>query len=556
MGSDPIGPGAPGPDRRQFLQALAGVGVAGWSGGVASIPSAASILAVPAPSVPAQTAFVLGEMTVAGLQQAYAQRRFTAEQVVELYLARIAVIDHAGPTLRSLIELNPDALAIARRLDTERAAGHLRGPLHGIPVILKDVIDTADEMNTTAGSLALLGSRPTRDAYIVERLRAAGAILLGKSNLSEWSNCRSTKATSGWSARGGLTRNPYVLDRTACGSSSGTAAAISANLAMLGVGVETDGSISCPASANGLVGIKPTVGLLSRSGIIPISSSQDSAGPLTRTVTDAAILLGVMGGVDGRDIATEDPARPQVDYVKGLDKGALKGARIGVQRIASDTGSPVAAVLMEALDLMKAAGATIVEELELPSIEEIQRAEVVVLLCEFKDLIREYLAARGPGERHRSLADLIRFNIENAETELRWFGQEWFEAAEVTNGRLTPDYRPALARCRTLTRTLGIDKAIADHQLDAIVLIAAGPAFSSDLLNGDHPMLTGSSLSAVAGYPRVTVPAGDVLGLPVGISFTGPAWSEARLLALAYAFEQAKPARAIPRFLPTLDFDR
>ena len=547
-----------GPGRRQFLQTLGALGVSRFIGASPSAGAAEFPSPAPSPSSGAeQGTFALSEITIAGLQKAYAERRFTSEQVVDLYLHRIDEIDRAGPRLQSVLELNPDVHAIARQLDAERASGNVRGPLHGVPVLLKDVIDTADRMRTTAGSLALMGSFALRDAFIVVRLRAAGAIILGKTNLSEWSNCRSTKPTSGWSARGGLTRNPYVLDRTACGSSSGTGVAVSANLATAGIGVETDGSISCPASANGLVGVKPTVGLLSRSGVIPISFAQDTAGPMARTVTDAAMLLGAMRGVDVRDITT-DGSRGHLkeDYVAALDRDSLSGARIGVMRVHYESVAPVGPVFTEALDAIRDAGATVIDDVNVPRIEDLQRAEVVVLLCEFKDMIREYLSTRGPEERHRTLADLIQFNIENAETELRWFGQEWFEAAEATSGRNTPDYLPALSRCRMLARTQGIDKAIAERRLDAIVSVAAGPAFAIDLLNGDHPMPTSASLSAVAGYPRVTVPAGQVLGLPVGISFMGPAWSESRLLSLAFAFEQHTHARKPPRFLPTANFDR
>jgi amidase len=547
-----------GPGRRQFLQALGALGVSRFIGDSSTAGAAGFRSSVPPESSgAAQGTFALSEVTIAGLQKAYAERRFTSARVVDLYLHRIDQIDRAGPRLQSVLELNPEVYAIARQLDAERTSGRLRGPLHGVPVLLKDVVDTADRMRTTAGSMALMGSFALRDAFIVERLRAAGAIILGKTNLSEWSNCRSTNPTSGWSARGGLTRNPYVLDRTACGSSSGTAVAVSANLTTAGVGVETDGSISCPASANGLVGVKPTVGLLSRSGLIPISFTQDTAGPLARTVTDAAMLLGAMRGVDVRDITT-DGSRGYLeeDYVAALDKGSLKGARVGVWRVHYESVAPVGPVFTEALDAMRDAGATIIDDVAVPSIADLQRAEVVVLLCEFKDMIREYLSTRGPEERHRTLADLIQFNLENAATELRWFGQEWFEAAEATSGRNTPDYLPALSRCRMLARTQGIDKVIADHRLDAIVSVAAGPAFAIDLLNGDHPMPTSASLSAVAGYPRVTVPAGHVLGLPVGISFMGPAWSESRLLSLAFAFEQYTHARKPPRFLPTANFDR
>ena len=546
------------PERRRFLQALTALGV----GGLVGDPSAHSAVRLFAPDAGPprdgeQGLFPLSEMTFSELQDAYARGRWTATQVVELYLKRIAEIDQAGPRLQSILESNPDALSIARTLDAERKAGHVRGLLHGVPILLKDVIDTAYRMHTTAGSYALMSSIALRDAFIVERLREAGAIILGKTNLSEWSNCRSTNATSGWSARGGLTRNPYILDRSACGSSSGTAVSVSANLAMAGIGAETDGSISCPASANGLVGVKPTVGLLSRAGLIPISFAQDTAGPLARTVRDAAILLGVMRGVDTHDFAT-DASQPHLteDYVAALDKGSLKGARVGVMRLHFESVAPVGTVFNTALDVLRDAGATIVDHVEFPSIEELQRAEVVVLLCEFKDMIREYLATRGPEERHRSLADLIRFNNENAELEMQWFGQEWFEASEVTSGRRTPDYLAASSRCRTMARTQGIDKAIADYRLDAIVSVAAGPAFSADLINGDHAMRTVTSLSAVAGYPRVTVPAGHVHGLPVGISFIGSAWSESRLLSLAYAFEQLGHFRLPPRFLPTANFDR
>jgi amidase len=405
-----------GPGRRRFLQALAALGIGSIIGDPPAHSSLRILAGVAGPkSDDEQGAFALSEMTIAGLQEAYASGRLTSKHVVELYLNRIHEIDRAGPRLQSVLELNPEVLSIAQALDVERASGRVRGPLHGVPILLKDIIDTADRMHTTAGSYALMGSYPQKDAFIVERLREAGAIILGKANLSEWSNCRSTNPTSGWSARGGVTRNPYVLDRTACGSSSGTAVAVSANLAMAGIGAETDGSISCPASANGLVGVKPTVGLLSRSGLIPISFSQDSAGPLARTVRDAAILLGAMRGVDGRDITT-DASRPYLaeDYVAALDKGSLKCARVGVMRIHFESIAPVGPVFTEALDVMREAGATIVDDVEFPSIDDLQRAEIVVLLCEFKDMIWEYLATRGPEERHRTLADLIHFNNENA----------------------------------------------------------------------------------------------------------------------------------------------
>lgn len=537
--------------RRRFLQGAAAMGVTAAVGRGTDAQGPAATASPPiAPQ--AGVEFELNEITIGTLQQKMAERRYTARSVVQLYLRRIEALDRGGPRLRSVIETNPDALAIADALDAERRAGQVRGPLHGVPVILKDVIDTADKMRTTAGSYALVGSFPPRDAFIVERMRAAGAIILGKTNLSEWSNARSTRATSGWSARGGLTRNPYVLDRTACGSSSGTGVGVAANLATIGIGTETDGSIACPASANNLVGIKPTVGLVSRAGLIPVSYSFDTAGPLARTVTDAAIMLGVLAGVDPRDSATEaSDGLALRDYTPALDRDALKGARIGVLRRDLTDKSPVTGVFTEALKAMKAAGAVLVDDVSLPTFDDLQIQKAIVLLCELKDSMREYLAQRGPAEPHQSLADLIRFNQQNAEIELQWFGQEFFETAEGTRGRATPEYRPALEHCHAMTRTVGLDRALDDQRLDAIVSVAANLPFTSDLLSGDHPIVRNSFLSAVAGYPRITVPAGFVRGLPVGISFMGGAWSESRLIGLGYAFEQAVHARQIPKFLPT-----
>lgn len=499
----------------------------------------------------------LEEASIDELQRWMTEGRYTSRQLVTLYLDRIAALDRTGPKLRSIIEVNPDALEIADSLDAERQARGPRGPLHGVPVVLKDVFDTADRMRTTAGSLALADSFAPRDAFIVERLRAAGAVILAKTNLSEWSNARSTHATSGWSARGGLTRNPYALDRSACGSSSGPGVAISANFAAVAVGCETHGSISCPASANAIVGLKPTVGLLSRAGVIPISYAQDTPGPMARTVRDAAILLGVLAGVDGRDLATEaSRGHAHADYTGFLDRNGLRGARIGVLRRAHDHGPPMDRLVDEAVEAMRVAGAVVIDPIEVPTIERLAAPEITVLLCEFKDMIRQYLVARGPTERHKSLADLIRFNREHADVEMQYFEQEWFEAAEATNGRATPGYREALADCRILARTQGIDRVVAEHRLDALVGIPSGPPFAVDLLNGDRPVIGDSALPAVAGYPTVTVPAGMVFGLPVGISFIGPAWSEPTLLKIAYAFEQATHARRKPQFRPTLDLDR
>lgn len=505
---------------------------------------------------PEQSSFELEEITIGALQRAMVEKRYTARSVVDLYRHRIEALDHAGPTLRSVIELNPEATMIANALDAERRAGKVRGPLHGVPVLLKDVVDTADRMHTTAGSLALTGSIAVSDAFIAERLRAAGAIILGKTNLSEWSNARSPHATNGWSARGGLTKNAYVLDRTACGSSSGTGVAISANLATIGIGVETDGSIACPASANGLVGIKPTVGLVSRSGLIPVTYSFDTPGPLARTVTDAAILLGALTGIDPRDpttVASEGHAL--TDYSMALDKGALNGARIGVLRRDLAENSLVTPVLAEALKAMQSAGALLVDDVEVPTFDELQIPKAIVQICELKDSMAEYLQQRGPSETHKSLGDLIRFNEQNAQVELKWFGQEIFETAERNRGREAPEYQPSLERSQTYTRAV-LDRAFSEMRLDAIVSLAADVPFTTDLLSGDHPMVRNSFLAAIAGYPRVTVPAGFVYGLPVGISLIGNAWSEARLIRLAYAFEQLMNARRAPRFLPTASLDR
>ena len=495
-------------------------------------------------------------MTIDALQRSMAEGRYTARTITELYLRRIKEIDSAGPQLRAVIETNPDALTIADSLDRERASGRIRGPLHGVPVLLKDVVDTADRMRTTAGSEALAKSFAVRDAFIAQRLRAAGAILLGKTNLSEWSNVRSTRATSGWSARGGLTKNPYVLDRTACGSSSGAGAAIAANLATVAVGAETDGSIACPASANSLVGIKPTVGLLSRAGLIPVSYSQDTAGPMARTVRDAAILLGAMTGIDSRDASTSSSAGHALeDYTRALDRNALKGARIGVIRRQHETDPALDHLLDDAIALLRAEGAVIGPTLEIPSMDELQGPETFVLICEFKDAIADYLGTRGPDEPHRTLADLIRFNEEHDEIEMPWFGQDWFEASQRTEGRKTARYLEALERCRVLSRTQGLDRVLDGNRLDAVIGLAATAPFISDLVSGDRPIVRNTSLSAVSGYPRITIPAGFIHGLPVGLSFMGRAWAEARLLGLAYAFEQAGNVRKPPQFLlrPLID---
>ena len=498
--------------------------------------------------------FELEELTVTQLQDAMAAGRYTSSRLVELYTERINEVDRSGPTLRSVIELNPDALSIAEALDAERRAGRRRGPLHGIPVLIKDNIDTRDRMMTTAGSLALQGSIAERDAFVVERLRDAGAVILGKTNLSEWANFRSTRSTSGWSGRGGQVKNPYVLDRNPCGSSSGTGAAIAANLAVVGVGTETDGSIVCPSGANGLVGIKPTVGLVSRAGIIPISRTQDTAGPMARTVADAAILLGAMVGVDWRDRATAAAAgRAGDDYTAALEADGLRGARIGVARKKYFGYSHAADALIDgAIAAMKKQGAVIVDPADIPSAEQLDACELEVLLHEFKADLNAYLAGRNASAPVHSLQELIAFNTREKEREMPFFGQELLLQAETKGPLTSPAYRKALATCRKRARTDGIDAAMTRDRLDAIVAPTGSPAWTTDLVNGDHFLGASSTPAAVAGYPSITVPAGLVHGLPVGVSFIGRAWSEATLIRLAFAYEQATRLRKPPQFLPTI----
>jgi amidase len=502
---------------------------------------------------PAPPAFELDEVTLAQLQQSMQEGRYTSRRLVELYLDRIAAIDRDGPSLRSVLEVNPDAAAIADALDAERKTKGPRGPLHGVPILIKDNIDTADRMMTTAGSLALEGSIAPRDAFVVERLRLAGAVLLGKTNLSEWANFRSTKSTSGWSGRGGQVRNPYVLDRNPCGSSSGTGSAIAANLAAAGVGTETDGSIVCPSSVAALVGIKPTVGLVSRSGIIPISHSQDTAGPMTRTVSDAAILLSAMTGVDPRDAATKRSAGRTTDYAAALNANALAGARIGVARKRYFGYSPAAdRVIDAAIAELKARGAVIVDPADIPTAATLDECEIEILLYEFKAGVNAYLAGLPASTRVRTLADVIAFNERERDREMPHFGQELLMMAEKKGPLTSPAYRKALATCQARSRALGIDAVMNRLNLDAIVAPTGSPAWPIDLINGDHFLGASSTPSAVAGYPSITVPAGFVNGLPVGLTFMGKAWSEARLIGLAYAFEQATRRRQPPTFLPTV----
>jgi amidase len=495
--------------------------------------------------------FELDEMTVAQLQEAMTRGRLTSRQLVEQYLRRIEQIDRTGPTLRSVIEINPDAMALAEAMDAERKAGKVRGPLHGIPILIKDNIDTGDKMMTTAGSLALEGSIAPKDAFIVSRLRASGAILIGKTNLSEWANFRSTKSTSGWSGRGGQVRNPYVLDRNPCGSSSGTGAAIAANLAAVGVGTETDGSIVCPSGVNALVGIKPTVGLVSRSGIIPISASQDTAGPMARTVADAAVLLAAMVGIDKQDPATLG-ARGGA-YVKALNANALKGARIGVARKRFFGYSPKTDVLIdEAIAVMRKNGAVIVDPADIPTAAQMDECEFEVLLYEFKDGLNAYFKSLGPAAKVKSLEDLIAFNTREAEREMPFFGQEILEAAQKKGPLSTPAYRKAHTTCRVRARSAGIDTVMAKYRLDALVAPTGSPAWPTDLVNGDHFLGASASPAAIAGYPSITVPAGFVQDLPVGISFFGAPWTEAKLIGFAYAYEQATKHRRPPKFVETL----
>lgn len=525
---------------------------AGLAGGV--LAAAGPVLSS-APASAAPPPFELEETTIADLREAIHSGKETARSITEKYLARIEALNTRGPELRAVIEVNPEALAIADALDAERRDKGPRGPLHGIPILIKDNIGTADRMTTTAGSLALEGSIPPRDAFVAARLRAAGAILLGKTNLSEWANFRSSRSTSGWSSRGGQCRNPYALDRNTSGSSSGSGAAAAASLCAAAVGSETDGSIVSPSSICGIVGIKPTVGLLSRAGIIPISHTQDTAGPMARTVADAAILLGAMTGVDERDAATR-PSRGKAlgDYTKFLDPKGLQGARIGVYHPRSLDKNPLTnPVLAEALAAMKAAGATIVDPVKMPSEGKAGGSEYQVLLYEFKADLNRYLAELGPNAPVHTLKEAIDFNERHRDRVMPYFGQEIFLEAEAKGALTEPNYRKTLAACRRYYRKEGLDAVLAQHKLDAIVAPTGGPAWLIDLVNGDSETGGSSSLAAVSGYPSVTVPAGFAFGLPVGISFIGPAWSEPALIRLAYAFETATKARKPPRFLPTVE---
>ncbi len=537
--------------RRAFLQ----VAAAGGAALLSPIYASVGVLASNTRKVSPAGDFEFDEVTISELQAGMVSGRFTALSLVRKYLERIEKIDRRGPALRAVLELNPDATEIARGLDRERKAGRVRSRLHGIPVLIKDNIDTHDRMMCTAGSLALMGSRPREDAFLVRKLREAGAVILGKTNLSEWANFRGSRSTSGWSGRGGLTRNPYALDHNPSGSSSGSAVAVAANLCAVAVGTETNGSILSPSSYNGIVGIKPTVGLISRSGIIPIAQSQDTAGPMARTVTDAAILLGVLAGFDSRDSGAGIP-RPSnaaefpVDYVRSLGVNGLRGARIGVARkLYRERPAEAKLVQEKCLEALKQVGATLVDPIQLP---ESKGDSYQVMLYEFKAGLNAYFASLGPQGPVRSLKELIEFNERNREKELPWFGQEILIEAEDKGPLTDPRYQEILAATRQSARQDGLDAVMDKNQLDAIVAPTTGPAHVTDFVYGDRDTGGSTTPAAVAGYPSITVPAGNVSGLPVGLSFFGRAWSEPVLLKLAYAFEQATRHRFRPEFKPSI----
>ncbi len=530
------------PSRRGFLQATNAVALAELVGENTGVAAA----------VPNEETIV--EASVADLQAAMQAGKTTSQALVRAYLARIEAYDKSGPSVNAVIEANPDALAIALERDVERRAGRTRGPLHGIPVLVKDNIATADHMQTTAGSLALLDARPPRDAFIVSRLRDAGAVILGKANLTEWANFRSPRATSGWSSRGGLTKNPYALDRNTSGSSSGSAVAVAASFAAVAVGTETDGSIISPSSINGIVGIKPTLGLVSRDGIVPIAHSQDTPGPMARTVADAAVLLTVLAASDARDSATRDAASNARDYTRFLSLDGLKGKRLGVLRNHFGGRNDLASAVIEnALEVLKAQGATLVDLPGLPNEAKLGQSEANVLLYEFKADLAAYLAEFAPTSPHKTLADIVAFNTEHRDHVMPYFSQETMVRALGKGDLDSKEYLDALANCQKLSREEGIDKALKENNLDALVAPSTSPAWLTDFVRGDYAGNGFSSAAAVAGYPHITVPAGFVSGLPCGISFVGTAWSDPQLIEIAYAFEQASKARRAPTFARSIE---
>lgn len=538
-------------DRRKFLRQTTAAGIGITALGAFPLAAQASETSPGETFAGAENdAFALNEMTIDQLQEKMQRGELTARSITEQYLARIAAIDKSGVQLNAIIELNPDALAIADQLDKERAAKKVRGPLHGIPVLIKDNINSGDKMQTTAGALALEGNMAAKDAFLLKQLRDAGAILLGKTNLSEWANFRSTRATSGWSSRGGQTKNPCVLDRSPCGSSSGSAAAVAANLCVVAVGSETDGSITAPASFCGIVGMKPTVGLISRSGIIPISKTQDTAGPMARTVKDLALLLGAMTGVDAADGATaESKSQAKKDYTKLLDGNALKGKRIGVEKSFLEGHPGVVNLLKQAMVLMSDLGAELIEVNLLEKTRGLGDAELAVLEYEFKDGVNHYLAAANA--KVKSLAEVIAWNTAHAAKAMPFFAQELLETCEATDNLQNKTYTEALAKT-TGARAI-IDELMKTNQLDAIAGTTIGLPFCIDLVNGDYD--TGfyfGSPAAMAGYPHISVPMGRVHELPVGLSFIAGAWKEAELLSFAYAYEQSTKHRAAPQFLKTV----
>ena len=539
--------------RRHFLRTTA-------AGCVVTIVSPLSTLAFEesAPKTsPAPAEFDLHELTISDLQQALQSGKYSSKQLVEKYSDRIVNLDKKGPALNSVIEMNPDAERIASDLDRERKERGARGPLHGIPILIKDNIDTHDRMLTTAGSLALVGgAKPSQDAFVAKKLRDAGAVILGKTNLSEWANFRSTKSSSGWSARGGQTQNPYALWRNPCGSSSGSGAAIAANLAAGAIGTETDGSIVCPSSANSLVGIKPTLGLVSRAGIIPIAHSQDTAGPMTRTVSDAAIILGAITGIDPRDAATNASRGKSFDEYRQFGrKDGLRGMRLGIARKHFGFNERVDKLMEDLLVEMKKQGAVLVDPADIPTTGKFDDSEFEVLLYEFKADLNAYLAGLGPQAQVRSLKDVIAFNEKNRDREMPFFGQDIMIRAQAKGPLTSKPYLQALRKNHLLTRSQGIDFIMKKHRLDALVAPTGAPPWPTDWINGDHFSGGYSSASAVAGYPHITVPAGYVFDLPVGISFFGGAYSEPRLIQIAYAFEQATKIRRPPRFLEKVNFE-